>query len=165
VEGEDEMKVGATDPLLSAGLQHHQVVPELGSRAMARETRKLSVWINRPAGEAYEFLSVPENFPKWASGLGTSLRRTGAEWIVETPEGPATVRFSERNSYGVLDHSVRPPRGASIYVPLRVVAKGEGCELVVTLFRQPEMSDEKFAADAEWVMRDLQVAKRLLEAQ
>ena len=127
--------------------------------------KKLSVWINRRAAEAYEFLSVPENFAKWASGLGTSLRRTGAEWSVETPEGLATVRFSERNSYGVLDHSVRLPRGASVYVPLRVVAKGEGCELVVTLFREPEMSDEKFAADAEWVMRDLHVAKRLLEAQ
>jgi len=130
---------------------------------MAREVRKLSVSINRPAAEAYEFLSLPENFPKWASGMGTSLRRAGADWIAETPEGPATVRFSERNSYGVLDHAVRLPRGGSVYVPLRVVATGEGCELVLTLFRQPEMSDEKFAADAEWVMRDLLAAKRILE--
>jgi hypothetical protein len=108
---------------------------------------------------------VPENFSKWASGLGTSLRQAGGDWIVETPEGPATVRFSERNSYGVLDHSVRLPRGGSVYVPLRVVARDEGCELVVTLFRQPDMSDAKFAADAEWVMRDLHAAKRLLETQ
>jgi hypothetical protein len=132
---------------------------------MARQARKLSVSINRPAAEAYEFLCVPDNFPKWASGLGTSLRQAGGDWIVETPEGPATVRFSERNSYGVLDHSVRLPRGISVYVPLRVAAQGDGCELVVTLFRQPDMSDEKFAADAEWVMRDLLAAKRILEAQ
>jgi hypothetical protein len=132
---------------------------------MPRETRKLSIRINRSAAEAYEFLSLPENFAKWASGLGTSLRRAGSDWIVETPEGPASVRFSERNSYGVLDHSVRLPRGESVYVPLRVVAKGDGCELVLTLFRRPEMSEERFAADAEWIMRDLQAAKRLLEAQ
>jgi hypothetical protein len=132
---------------------------------MAKETRQLSIGINRSAAEAYEFLSLPENFPKWASGLGTSLRRAGGDWIVETPEGPASVRFSERNSYGVLDHSVRLPRGESIYVPLRVVAQGDGCELVLTLFRRPEMSEEKFAADAEWIMRDLHAAKRLLEAQ
>jgi hypothetical protein len=44
------------------------------------------------------------------------------------------------------------------------VAKGGGCELVLTLFRQPGMSDERFAADAQWVMRDLDAAKRLLEA-
>ena len=132
---------------------------------MARVGRTLSVSINRSATEAYEFLSVPENFPKWASGLGGSLRPAGADWIAETAEGPATVCFSERNAFGVLDHSVRLPRGGSVYVPLRVVAKGDGCELVLTLFRQPATSDEKFAADAEWVMRDLHAAKRILEEQ
>ena len=130
---------------------------------MEREVRKLSVSIQRSAAEAYEFLSLPENFPKWASGLGASLRRAGEDWLVETPEGPATVRFSERNSYGVLDHQVLLPSGAPIYVPLRIVAAGERCELVLTLFRRPGMSEEKFAADAEWVMGDLQKAKRILE--
>ena len=132
---------------------------------MARETRKLSVSIDRAATEAYEFLSLPENFPKWASGLGASLRQAGADWIAETPDGPATVRFTERNSRGVLDHSLKLPRGGSVYVPLRVVANGERCELVLTLFRLPGMSDEKFAADAAWVMRDLQAAKRVLEGK
>jgi hypothetical protein len=132
---------------------------------MSREARTLRVRIDRPAAEAYEFLSLPENFAKWASGMGASLRQVGADWVVETPEGPATVRFSERNAYGVLDHSVKLPRSGSIYVPLRVVAQGEGCELVLTVFRRPDMSDEKFAADAEWVMRDLHAAKRLLEVQ
>jgi hypothetical protein len=130
---------------------------------MTREARALSVRINRPAAEAYEFLSLPENFPKWASGLGASLRRDGDDWVVQTPQGPATVRFSERNAYGVLDHQVRLPRGGALYVPLRVVANGAGCDLVLTLFRRPDMSEEKFAADAEWVMRDLHAAKRLLE--
>lgn len=124
---------------------------------------KLSVSIDRSAAEAYEFLSVPENFPKWASGLGKALRNEGGAWTAETPDGPATVRFSDRNSLGVLDHSVTLPSGTSVYVPLRVVANGDGCELVLTLFRQPGMSDEKFAADAEWVMRDLHAAKRILE--
>jgi hypothetical protein len=130
---------------------------------MTREGRALSVRINRPATEAYEFLSLPENFPKWASGLGASFRRDGDEWTVETPEGPASVRFSERNVYGVLDHQVRLPRGGTVYVPLRVVANGTGCDLVLTLFRRPDMTDAQFAADAEWVMRDLEAAKRLLE--
>lgn len=124
---------------------------------------QLSVSVERPAAEAYEFLAVPENFPKWASGLAGSLRKAGEEWIADTPEGRAIVRFSERNSHGVLDHAVDPPRGPSVYVPLRVLAKGRGCELVLTLFRRPEVSDEEFAADARWVMRDLEAAKRILE--
>jgi hypothetical protein len=73
------------------------------------------------------------------------------------------VSFSERNSFGVLDHSVTLPQGTSVYVPLRVLPRERGCELELTLFRQPGMSDEKFAADAEWVMRDLRAAKQILE--
>lgn len=130
---------------------------------MTREARKLSVAINRPAEAAYEVLSVPENFPKWASGLGAALQQVDGEWIVHTPQGPARVRFSERNAFGVLDHSVIRPDGTGVYVPLRVVPKGNGCELVLTLVRAAGVTDEKFAADAEWVMRDLQAAKRLLE--
>jgi hypothetical protein len=130
---------------------------------MTRDIRKLSISIDRPAAEAYEFLSLPENFAKWASGLARSMRKDGDGWIAETPEGSVTVRFSERNAHGVLDHAVETPRG-SVYVPLRVVPRGKGCELVLTLFRLPDMSKDKFAADAEWVMRDLQAAKRIVEA-
>lgn len=130
---------------------------------MAHAARTLSVSINRPAAEAYAFLAVPENFARWASGLGSTLRRDGADWRVDTPEGPATVRFSDPNARGVLDHAVLM-QGRSIYVPLRVATKDAGCELVLTLYRQPGMSDEQFAADAQWVLRDLETAKRLLEA-
>ena len=130
---------------------------------MKREMCRLAVAIARPAAEAYDFLSAPENFPKWASGLAASLRKVGDEWVADTPEGRAVVRFSERNAYGVLDHSVTLPRGVTVYVPLWVVPKDEGCELVLTLFRRPGMSNESFAADAEWVMRDLGTAKRILE--
>jgi hypothetical protein len=130
---------------------------------MKREMCRLAVAIARPAAEAYDYLSAPENFPKWASGLAASLRKVGDEWVADTPEGRAVVRFSERNAYGVLDHSVTLPRGVTVYVPLRVVPKDEGCELVLTLFRRPGMSNESFAADAEWVMRDLGTAKRILE--
>jgi len=134
-----------------------------GRPIVQREMRRLSIAIDRAAAEAYEFLSAPENFPKWATGLAGSLRKVGDDWIADTPEGRAVVRFSERNAYGVLDHSVTLPRGVTLYVPLRVVPKGDGCEVVLTLFRRPGMSDESFAADAEWVMRDLGTAKRILE--
>jgi hypothetical protein len=128
------------------------------------ESRKLSVTIERDAEAVYAFLSLPENFSKWASGLG-SLHQADGLWIAETPDGPMTVRFSELNASGVLDHWVSPPSGAQIYIPLRVVPNGGGCELVFTLFRQPGMDETRFEADAQWVMRDLKTAKRLLEAK
>lgn len=128
-----------------------------------RETRSLSVSINCSLEHAYDFLCYPENFSKWASGLAGSLRKINGQWVAETKEGFMKVRFSDRNAYGVLDHWVYPQPNVQIYVPMRVVSNGSGCELILTLFRQPEMTDEKFAADAEWVMRDLAAAKKLLE--
>jgi hypothetical protein len=130
------------------------------------EALTVSVGIERPLPEVYAFASVPENLPRWASGLGSSLERASdGTWVAETPEGRATVRFSEPNGFGVLDHTVILAPGVEIHVPLRVVANGDaGSEVLLTLFRQPGVSDEEFAADAGWVLKDLRALKALLEA-
>lgn len=130
---------------------------------MKHQTHNLSIFINREASDVYDFVSVPENFRLWASGLGKSLKRVQGEWIAETPEGQVTIRFSQRNEFGVLDHWVSPKPGLQIYIPMRVVTNGSGSELTLTLFRLADMSDEKFAEDADWVMRDLTSLKKLLE--
>lgn len=128
------------------------------------DARHLSVSIHRSAREVYDFVCVPENFPMWATGLGQSLKKAGGDWIAETPQGSVKVRFAERNGFGVLDHWVIPRSGAEIHLPMRVIANDKGSELIFTLFRQPGMSDEEYARDAEWVMRDLKALKKLLEA-
>jgi hypothetical protein len=74
------------------------------------------------------------------------------------------VRFTERNRFGVLDHYVIPEPGLEIYIPMRVISNGTGSEVLFTLFRLSDMSAEKFAQDAEWVKRDLNVLKNLLQA-
>src|SRR5438552_18330509 len=111
------------------------------------ESRNLSVSIERDADAVYAFLSLPESFAKWASGLG-SLHRAKGQWIAETPDGPMIVRFSEPNAFGVLDHWVSPPSGAQIYIPLRVVKNGSGRDLLFTHRRQPRMDHASFHAVA-----------------
>ena len=96
------------------------------------ESRTITVRIARPQHEVYDFASVPENFPRWASGLARSLKKVNGEWIADTPEG-------------------------------RVIADGAGSEVLFTLFRLPDTTDETFARDAEWVERDLRALKALLE--
>ena len=46
---------------------------------------------------------------------------------------------------------------------MRVIANNKGSEIIFTLIRQPEMSNEKFAEDAKWVEKDLRKLKGLLE--
>jgi hypothetical protein len=84
---------------------------------------------------------------------------------VETPDGPATVRFVATNEWGVLDHVVSPAPGVEVRVPMRVVPNGAGSEVLFTLFQPPAMSEEKFAEDLRWVERDLGTLKRLLEGR
>ena len=127
------------------------------------ETRLISISIARNPREVYDFVSNPANLPRWASGIGTSIKNFNGEWIAETPNGPVKVRFAAKNDLGVLDHYVTVAPGVVVYVPMRVVPNGSGSELTFTLFRQPDMTDQKFQEDAKWVLRDLTRLKTLLE--
>lgn len=132
-------------------------------------SRHISIRIDRPWVEVYDFLAAPENFVRWASGLGKLTGQADGTWHAQTPGGPMQVRFTPRNEFGIADHYVLPPAnsssgGETVYVPLRVIDAGDGAEVVFTLFRLPGMNDEKFAADADWVTRDLHNLKKLLEA-
>lgn len=127
------------------------------------QARIISVHIARGWREVYAFTSDPAAFPEWASGLGRALSHDGATWRFEGSEGTTTVRFSAPNEYGVLDHYVLLPDGSEIYIPLRVISNGSGCDVQFTLFRVAGMTNEKFAAGAQWVERDLRKLKALVE--
>lgn len=62
-----------------------------------------------------------------------------------------------------MDHHVDLGDGTEVYVPLRVVENGAGAEVMLTLFRQPGMDEERFAADIKLVNRDLKALKSLIE--
>lgn len=126
-------------------------------------SRTLSLTIPRNWLDLYESIWKPEFFPKWASGLSHApLVNAGNVWKGRGPEGNIKVRFTPHNLLGVMDHYVDTGLGKEIYVPMRVIANQEGAEIVVTLFRQPLMSDEKFEQDIRWIERDLQTLYKLM---
>lgn len=131
---------------------------------MTFESRHVSVSINRPADEVYEFAADPENLPRWAAGLSGSIAFVDGEWIAESPMGSVKVKFADSNPFGVLDHDVTLPSGETVYNPVRVFPNDDGCEVIFTVYRRPETSGEMFAADVEAVARDLRQLKRLMEA-
>src|SRR5271154_5294520 len=134
-----------------------------GSQTVTVEARTITVRIDRPFDKVYEFLADPANWNQWAFGLGKNIRRSQDGWIADSDDGVAKVQFTERNSFGVVDHTVIRPSGQRVYIPMRLIANGSGCELLFTLFREPNMSDAQFASDAGFVQRDLNGLKTLLE--
>lgn len=127
------------------------------------ESRTVSVRINRPFRTVYDFLAAPENWNGWARGLGKSIRRSQDGWIADTDEGTIKIRFTPKNDFGIVDHYVRRKSGVEIYVPMRLITNGSGCELLFTLFRETDMSDERYAADMEFVKQDLNALKTIVE--
>ena len=129
------------------------------------KSRTVSVAINCDPATVYEFVSNPENLPKWAKMFCRSIKKSKGKWIVETPQGPVNVRFSKRNDFGILDHYVSPAPGVEVFVPMRVVPNGSGSEVIFTLFQPVGMSDEKHAEDIRWVEQDLHHLKSIMEGQ
>jgi hypothetical protein len=126
-------------------------------------SRTLSVSIRCSPDKVYEFVTDPQNLPQWAQGLGQSVRKQGSDWVVDTPQGLMKIRFPDQNRFGVMDHYVTTATGVEVYVPMRVLANGSGSEVIFTLFRLPDMSDEQYAEDRQMVERDLKALKDLLE--
>lgn len=131
---------------------------------MTFPAKQISVSINRPVSDVYQFAANPENLPKWAAGLAqSSLRRFGDSWIAESPMGQVTIKFAPENQLGVMDHEVMLPSGEVNHNPFRVVRNGNGSEVIFTLYHLPRLSEANFKKDAEMVEKDLRKLKLLLE--
>jgi hypothetical protein len=135
---------------------------------MLRPAIVLTVSIAAAAPRVYAFVADPLQMSSWAHGLGgTPTRLADGAWRMETASGAIRVAFAPPNAFGVVDHVVTSLAGdgPAVDVPLRVISNEAGSEVQLTLFRQPEMSDEQFTADAATVRADLQRLKLVLEAQ
>jgi hypothetical protein len=130
---------------------------------MMFKSQHISVAINRSADEVYEFASNPENLPRWAAGLSGSIEKINGNWIAESPMGKVKVKFADENKFGILDHDVTLPSGEKFYNPMRVFPNDEGSEVIFTLYRRPDMTDQMFVEDAMAITGDLETLKTLLE--
>lgn len=127
-------------------------------------SRTITVQINRPPADVYEFASNPENLPQWVKSFCLSVKKSDDGWLMETPIGSVGIAFVPANDLGVLDHVVTLPDDQSVLNPMRVVANGDGSEVMFTLFQVPEMSDDQFSRDAGMVEADLRTLKSVMEA-
>lgn len=122
--------------------------------------------IGRSCAAAYAFLADPRNFSVWGGAdPGTGVTAVGGnDWRVHVNGMTLVLRCTPPNPYGILDcqpfvEGTEPGRAT----PLRVTPNLDGCDLVFTSFRQPEVTPEQFASDAIWLESDLLRIKTFLE--
>jgi hypothetical protein len=126
-------------------------------------SRTISLSINASPRRVYEYASNPANLPRWAPGFFKSIADRNGLWVAETIMGEVTFNMAPRNEHGVLDHGVTLSTGESSLNPMRVVANGQGSELLFTLFQDPPMTEEELRQQAEVVLSDLQKLKTIIE--
>ncbi|KQO05011.1 polyketide cyclase [Agreia sp. Leaf244] len=127
------------------------------------ESRHVSRVISASPQTVYEVAANVDNLPIWASGLAHSeVTREGDTLWVDSPMGRVSVRFVAPNEFGILDHDVTLPSGATVTNPLRVIAHPNGAEIIFTV-RQLDLSDDEFDSDATTVGEDLDRLRELVE--
>lgn len=123
----------------------------------------VSLAIQRNCIDLYETIWKPDFFPKWVSALGQGpLEQDGNSWKSQGPHGPVKARFTDHNAFCIMDHYIDSGYSKEIFIPMRIVANEEGAQVLVTVFRQPLLSDEKFAQRLESAQHDLQTLHNLL---
>lgn len=125
-------------------------------------SRTVSVEIKRDPDEVYNYLADPMNLPRWSIFI-TDVKPLDDRWQAQTPQGSVELLFSPVNEFRVLDHWVTIKPGVDVYVPMRVLARpGGGSEVIFTVFRQSQMSDQQFDDDVGMVLTDLSRLKAAL---
>jgi hypothetical protein len=92
-----------------------------------------------------------------------SVEQVDGQWVADSDMGRILLDWAPDNPFGVVDHHVTVPSGQTFYNPMRVTANGEGSEVVFSVRRQPEMSDEEFDRDCAAVQADLNALRDILE--
>ena len=104
---------------------------------MAR-SRTISVIVRKKTGDAFDaILQVP---PKM---IPDAKMNDNGWWSFTGLHGKSQLKFNENKSLGILDHQYVDEE-SSWNVPMRVVPSGDFSEVVITLNKPDELSDEQF---------------------
>ena len=101
-------------------------------------SRTISVTVNKKTGEAFDaILQIP---PKMMSD---AKMNSDGWWSFTGPHGKSKLKFNENKSFGILDHRYIDEE-SSWDVPMRVVSSGDFSEVIITLTKPDELTDEQF---------------------
>ena len=124
---------------------------------MEQKSRTISFTVNKKTGEVFQaILNIPPKmFPD-------AVKNDDGWWMFQGPHGQAKLKFSENEKFGILDHIFEDPDG-KWDVPMRVVPSGDSAEIIITLNKPQNFTDEYFIERVNEVEEIMKRMKEVIE--
>lgn len=130
---------------------------------MTMLSRDIRQPVNRTVAQVMAVAADLTRLPEWARGFAAGAEPDGDGWVIEAPFGRVRAVFDVDVDRGILDHDVTMPDRSVVHNRLRVEPRPHGSELVFTIVRRPDMTDEQWREDARAVQADLRSLAALCE--
>ena len=122
-------------------------------------SRTINITVNKKTGDTFDaILTVP---PKMMPDAKIS---DDGWWSFTGPYGKSKLKFNQNRSLGVLDHFYVDEE-SSWDVPMRVIPSGDFSEVVITLNKPDELTDEQFDKRMTEIEEMVMSMKQIIESK
>ncbi len=122
-------------------------------------SRTIAITVERKTGDAFDaILKMP---PKM---MPDAQINDSGWWSFTGPHGKSMIKFNENKLLGILDHQYVDEE-SSWDVPMRVVSNGDVSEVVITLNKPDEITDEQFDLRVEEIAEMFTSMKNIIESE
>lgn len=120
-------------------------------------SRTLVFTVKRETGDTFDAIlnSPPKMMPD-------ATKSSDGWWSFTTPRGHAKLKFNENRSLGILDY-LYVDKESKWNVPMRVISHGHDSEIIITLIKPDEITDEQFNERMDEIGQVFENLKELIE--
>ena len=120
-------------------------------------SRTIILSVSRRTGDVFNAIlnSPPKMVPD-------AKKNHDGSWSFSTPRGNASLKFNHNKAFGILDY-LYVDEESSWEVPMRVVPSGEESEVIVTITKPENLSDQQFDDRMKEVESLFQNLKEIIE--
>ena len=121
-------------------------------------SRTITITVKKKTGDAFDaILQLP---PKMMPDAKIS---DDGWWSFTGPHGKSKLKFNENKPLGILDHKYVDEE--SVWdVPMRVISNGDYSEILITLNKPDELSDEQFNKRVDEIGEMVNNMKQIIES-
>jgi hypothetical protein len=122
-------------------------------------SRTISIAVEKKTGDAFDaILKIP---PKM---MPDAIIDDSGWWSFTGPYGKSMLKFNENKSLGILDHQYVDEE-SKWDVPMRVVSNGDVSEVVITLNKPDEITNEQFDQRMQEIGEMFNSMKNIIESE